>query len=245
MSTPNTSLPIGGPHFRTTAWSVILHAQKPYAPERSAALERLISIYWRPVYWHIRLDWNARREEAKDLAQEYFSTFLEKQMIDDVARERGRFRAYVKATIKNFMLQHKRSQRALKRGGGRRIIPLEDLDAVEANAPVTPDPPEKRFERELMRSIIEQSLATLEKSCRGQGKQGLFDLFHTYYVEEAAGRRVRYEDLETKFGLSTHEVKNRLSELRARFREIMLGFLRDGISSEEDLLAEIQEVFEA
>ena len=61
MTTPDTSLPIGGPQFRTTAWSVIRDAQEPDAPERLKALERLISIYWRPVYWTLRLDWNANR----------------------------------------------------------------------------------------------------------------------------------------------------------------------------------------
>lgn len=241
----DTSLPIGGPQFRTTAWSVIRDAQEPDAPERALALERLISIYWRPVYWNLRLDWNCNRDEAKDVTQEYFSTFLDKKMIEEVHQDRGRFRAFVKATLKNFMLSRKRAQNTLKRGGGRRIVPMDDLEKVETSASAKSDPPEKRFERELMRSIIQESLRTLEKACADQQKPELFKLFETYYLEESAGRDVKYSDLEQQFQMTSHEVKNRLAELRARFREIMLGFLRDGISSEEELLGEIQEVFEA
>ena len=166
-------------------------------------------------------------------------------MIGQVHKDRGRFRAYVKATLKNFMLSRKRAQNTLKRGGGRKIIALDDLEKIETSAAVKTDPPEKRFERELMRSIIQESLRTLEKACGEQGKPHLFELFENYYLEESAGRQVKYSDLEERFKMGSHEVKNRLAELRARFREIMLGYLRDGISSEEELLGEIQEVFEA
>lgn len=231
--------------FQTTAWSVILDAQNAPPADRDQALDRLISLYWRPVYWSIRLDWRKTHDEAKDLTQEYFTVFLETEMIEAVKQERGRFRSYVKVTLKHFLLQEKRSAKALKRGGGRQILPLDDPEALGSYEVVAADSSELRFERELMRSIIDRSLAILKEGLVAQGKDEHFRLFEAYYLEDAAGRAIRYKDLEEKFGLGSHDVKNRLYQLRQRFRAIVIGFLRDGTSSEEELLQEIQQVLQA
>ncbi len=88
-------LPQAPERFPATAWTVIHGAQAADEQACRRALDRLISVYWRPVYSTLRLDWSVPPEEAKDLTQEYFSVFLEKHMIDRVAPAHGRFRAYV------------------------------------------------------------------------------------------------------------------------------------------------------
>lgn len=204
-----------------------------------------MSVYWRPIYWTFRLDWNVSSEEAQDLTQDYFATFLEKGLWRGVASDRGRFRAYVKATIKHFMLSRRRAQSAWKRGGGRRILDLDRVGEVELGAEARRDSPERRFERELMRSIIDAALAELEEACRLEGRGDSFRLFHTYYLEQAEGRSPRYDDLCQRFRLDSHAVKNRLAEMRARFRLTVLNLMRDGVSSEEELVREIREVLQA
>lgn len=240
-----TSIPSGPKYFHTTAWSIIRDAQTTEAEKRRQALDRLISVYWRPVYWTLRIDWKASREEAKDLTQEYFSRFVEKRMVDTLSRARGRFRSYVKVSLKHFMLSRRRARKAQKRGGGRKVLALEDLDRVEAQATARAEPPEKRFERELMRSIIQKSLEDLEEACTVDRRRDHFRMFQKYYFGQASGKPVRYEELAQEFDIGLHTVKNRLAELRARFREITLSYLRDGVSSEEQLFSEIKDVFEA
>lgn len=245
MTLIDFSNPPGGRGFHTTAWTMISKSRKGDEEQRSNALERLITVYWRPVYWTIRLDWNKTRDEARDFTQEYFFVFLEKQMIEDVHQEKGRFRAYVKATLKNFMLTMKRSQQALKRGGGRKIFDLEDLERIEQSSTAEAEPPDKRFDRELMRSIMQQSLEELRKIFEKKGKPDHFRLFESYYQKEAAGEKVSYTDFQEEFGINFHDVKNRLADMRIRFREIIVGLLQDGLSSEEELISEIKEVFES
>lgn len=234
-----------GPGFPSTAWSAIQGAQKVNESERKQAMARLISVYWRPIYWTLRVDWNVSHEEAKDLTQGYLTMFIEHDLVDSVARDRGRFRSYVKATLKHFILNQKRAQNSLKRGGGMRIIPLDKLEKVEAETPRINDPPEGRFERELMRSILNNSLDDLKKLYTKKNKAADFELFQTYYVQENSKDGVRYHDLEKRFALSSHQVKNRLAELRTRFREIVLNYLRDGLSTDKELESEIREVFSA
>lgn len=90
--------------FRSTAWSNILDARDGDREVRERALEKLVSVYWRPIYWTLRLDWSERPEDARDLTQDYFAAFLEDEMLARVVREKGRFRHYVKATLKNFKI---------------------------------------------------------------------------------------------------------------------------------------------
>ena len=75
---PETRMGGDGSGFGDTLWSVVLRAQDPAAPDRRAALERLIRAYWKPVYFFVR-----RRghdvETAKDYTQGFFAAFLEKR----------------------------------------------------------------------------------------------------------------------------------------------------------------------
>lgn len=235
----------GGAHarFPSTCWAVIRDAQAGAAAQRAAALERLLSVYWRPIYWTIRLDWNEPPEEARDLTQGYCAAFLERDLLHDVAAERGRFRSFVKATLKHWMLAHRRDASAQKRGGGVRIVALADLDPVEADPPDAGQSPEQRFERQLMRAILGQALSELRAACEREGKQDHFELFHRFYVLEASGVAPSYADLAAGFALSLHDVKNRLATLRGRFRNLVLGYLRDGLSSDADLISEVRAVF--
>lgn len=233
------------PGFPQTAWTVIQDAQSLDEVERRRALERLISVYWRPIYWTIRLDWNQSAEEAQDLTQDYFTSFLSRELVTQVERERGNFRFFAKATLKNFMLNRKREAGALKRGGDRRLEALDDVERVERESQAREDPPEVRFERELMRSLVARALDALREECLADDKEREFELFRTFYYEESAGRKVRYEELQERFSMDHHEVKNRLAELRARFKKNVLQLLRDGVSTEEELEREIREVFQA
>jgi RNA polymerase sigma-70 factor (ECF subfamily) len=241
----DSSLAPGGPGFLSTAWSVIRHAQGADDPQRARAMERLMSVYWRPVYWTLRLDWNAGPEDARDLTQTYFAEFLERDLVSAVDPSRGRFRQFVKATLKNFMLTRKRAEATIKRGGGRHIVALDDLATVEQDPMAASDTPERRFDRELMRAIVKQSLADLERACEQERKADHFELYRAYDIDSAAGGQPSYDEMCSRFGIGLHDVKNRLTEMRARFRETVLGYLRDGISTEEELLSEIREVFEA
>ena len=231
--------------FPSTSWTVIREAQGAPEPERARALDRLISIYWRPVYWTIRLDWGVAPEDARDLTQEYFARFVERELVHEVASERGRFRSYVKATLKNFLLAWRRAERAQKRGGGLRIVALDDLDPIEAEPPAAEGSPESRFERELMRAILLRALDELRDSLDREGRSDLFELFRRFYVSEPEEPAPSYRDLMDRFRIGEHDVKNRLAAARTRFRNHVLTLLRDGLTSDADLASEIRAVFDS
>jgi len=229
--------------FPATVWTIIREAQGMESEPRKEALARLAQVYWRPVYWQLRQDWQASHWEAADLTQDYFSNLLTGSILGSAAQERGSFRAYVKATLRHFVLNARRNERTEKRGGGERLISIEELQAIETEPPSAGTSPERAFERELMRSIVRNAMTELEADCARRGDTKLFELFREFYMAEQAGERPSYADLRERFGLGPHEVKNKLADLRVRFRKRVLDLLRDGISAEDELVSEIQEVF--
>src|SRR5690349_783578 len=109
--------------FVTTDWSLVASAQKP-SPAMEAALEKICRIYWRPLYVFVRRK-GYSNEEAEDLTQGFFALFLERRDLDVVRREKGRLRSYLLASLKNFLNNDRSRSKTLKRGGGRRPIPLD------------------------------------------------------------------------------------------------------------------------
>jgi len=70
------------------------------------------------------------------LTQSFFARLLEKDFLDDVAPERGRFRAFLLAAVKNFISNEWDKVRADKRGGDRRQVSINlgpaDWDSGES-----------------------------------------------------------------------------------------------------------------
>jgi len=227
--------------FRSTAWSLICDAREHDEETRAAALERLTRVYRRPVHDTLRHRWGFGPHDAEDLTQDYFSMLLEARFLEGVSPEKGRFRAYVKATLGNFVRRHHRARQAQRRGGAAAHGALDDAAAQVPD--VLSDGPARSFDRALMRSLIREALQNLESECDGRGDEVGHPLFVAFYLGQSRGAASSYEDLARRFDLDLHQVKNRLAALRVAFRRHVLGLMRDGLSTEEELVAELREVF--
>src|SRR3989440_9585759 len=119
----------GAAVFATTHWSMVLEAQGE-SPAAQEALEKLCRTYWRPVYSFIRRQ-GAGPEEAEDLTQGFFALLLERRDLETVRREKGRLRSYLLVSLKNFLTNERYRAMAIKRGEGRRLVPLDALGGHE------------------------------------------------------------------------------------------------------------------
>src|SRR4030095_10928125 len=113
----------GDSQFHTTHWSLIVQAAGQEGEPGQAALADLCGGYWYPVY-----AFTARRghsaDDARDLAQEFFATLLEKGYLADADPERGRFRAFLLTAVARFVSKARDRAAAQKRGGGRQTFSL-------------------------------------------------------------------------------------------------------------------------
>ena len=96
--------------FTTAKWSVVLRARDRVDPHSREALASLCEAYWYPPYVFVRRR-GIDRSEALDLTQGFFAELLEKDFLDAVRPERGKFRSFLLAALKHLSLPETRSGR--------------------------------------------------------------------------------------------------------------------------------------
>jgi len=138
----------GGARFATTHWSVVLAAGEPESTRHRQALEALCRAYWYPLYAFLRGQGNDTAQ-AEDYTQAFLAYVLEKQALSKADPNRGRFRSFLLASLKNFVAKERARGRALKRGGDRKLLSLNIEDGERRYRLKRADElsPEKLFER--------------------------------------------------------------------------------------------------
>ncbi len=236
---------IGGPRrgFESTLWTVVLAAKDPESKDRRDALQKLIETYWKPVYLFIRRKGNDR-EAAKDLAQGFFTALLERNFLQYVQRDRGKFRTFLLTALEHFMAdEHDRAQ-ALKRGGGRQAISI-DFAAAEASmkAPVS-EPPDRLFRRDWALRVLAQALEALRADFHAEGRGAEFDLLRLHLTDGTKGAPSGAE-LAKALGISEGDARKRVHRARADYREAILGVIRTYTETEDDAREELAELLGA
>ena len=88
----------------------------------------LCSAYWYPIYAYIRLRGNTA-DRAQDLTQGFFLNLLERDFLGALSPEKGRFRAFLLASCRNYLISEHDRDRAAKRGGDRIHFSIDPVDA--------------------------------------------------------------------------------------------------------------------
>ena len=225
----------GAAVFATTQWSVVLEAQGK-SPAAQGALEKLCRTYWRPVYSFIRRQ-GAGPEEAEDLTQGFFALLLERRDLDAVRREKGRLRSYLLTSVKHFLASEQRRAMAIKRGKGQRLVPLEELSAIE-RAEIEPADPlsaDRLYERRWASTLMEQVLRRLTDEYCTAGNAALFDWLKQLLPDEP-GAPSRAE-IATRLGMTENAVRQALHRFRHRYQIL----LREEISHTVAIASDIED----
>ena len=135
----------------------------------------LARMYWFPLYAYLRRNGNAP-PQAEDLVQGFFVRLLEKDALASVDRSKGKFRSFLLASLKNFLANEWDKSQAQKRGGGKKVLALDALDAEARYAaePVDELTPERVFERRWALAVLEQVLMRLREEYAGRGQGAIF-----------------------------------------------------------------------
>lgn len=235
----------GGGSFPTTRWTVVLRAKGKAAGAqdtgRREALGALIDVYWRPLYFYLR-GTRLGVEDAKDLTQAFFAALLEKDFLKLVDREKGKFRTFLLVALKHFVSNERDKARAQKRGGGRKLLPL-DFDAAERNFArelTDADTPERLYVRKWAQELSARVLERLQAEFAARGKQ---DLFKALKPHLAGGKD--YEALAPKLGLSVANIKVTVHRARQRYAELLRQAVRDTVRSDAEVDDELNELLGA
>lgn len=208
-----------GERFRTTDWSLVVAAGSDQDPGSSQALERLCTVYWYPVYGFVRAHGHDATA-AQDLTQEFFRRLIESRFIGRASRERGRFRSFLLASVKNFLSNQRDHDRAARRGGGYAFLPLDPQSGETrySREPIDDRTPDKAFEKRWALAVLERTLERLrEQAVRRENPDRFARLsrFLTGDSPDASYRQAAGElgSTESAVKAAVHRMRKRLGQL--------------------------------
>ena len=223
--------------FATTRWSLVLAAATP-SPDSDKALETLCRTYWYPLYAYVRRV-GYPVEEAEDLVQTMFVRLLEKGSLQRAQPERGRFRSFLLASLKHFLINEYDRARAAKRGGG---VPMLHLDVVAAEGRYALEPrdlldPERLFEQRWAATIVQGAQVRLRGACVRSGKAVLFEHLKDFVSGEE--ENIPCRDAAAALGMSEGAVRVAVHRLRRRFRALLREEIEHTVADTADIDAEM------
>lgn len=244
MSIQSSLEPPSGPadDFTTTRWSLVASAGGRDWPAARQALEQLCRAYWYPLYAFVRRRVGSA-DEAQDLTQDFFAWLLQRNTVASADPQRGRFRAFLLASLKNFLANHWEKQQAFKRGGGRAVLPL-DFAAGEDRYRLEPADnctPERLFERQWAMTLLEQVLAGLRQEQADAGKLAQFENLLPLLAGPPPGG---YAAAAAQLGLSENAARVAAHRLRQRYRERLRAEIAHTVCGPQEVDDEIRRLFE-
>ena len=244
MSSDCASSSAPGDVFATTHWTVVLAAGKQHTPQSDLALEQLCKTYWFPLYAYVRRRGHTKAD-AEDSVQAFFARFLAKNYLEGLSAERGRFRAFLLAALKNFLANEWKKSQRLKRGGGAATLSLdwETADTKFQVAAAAEPSPDKAFDREWALALLAKVIERLQAECVVEGKAKLFESLKVFL---AAGKgESAHGEVAKSLGMEEGAVRVAVHRLRKRYRQLLRDEIANTLSDPAMVDEEMRALFGA
>ena len=199
-----------------------------------AALAELCQIYWAPLYGFVRSRGHTVHD-AQDLTQSFFAYVLEHKVYARADRQKGRFRSFLLASLKNFLADAADRERTLKRGGAQIFLPLHEEQAQEAESLFQTHSgmsnEDRLFDRSWAEALVATVLERLLADYKREGKEQLFNELRMF-VAGGAEPPPSYAELGHRLGVAESTLRSHVTRLRARYREALRTEVRRTVDSE-------------
>lgn len=244
MTTESPSSSAPGDVFATTHWTVVLAAGQRHTPQSDGALEELCRTYWFPLYAYVRRRGHAKAD-AEDLTQAFFARFLEKNYLAGLNAERGRFRAFLLASLKHFLANEWDKSQAQKRGGGATNLSLDWQTAdTKFQVAATNEPsPDKAFDREWALALLAKVIERLQQECAADGKAKVFEQLKAFLM--AGKGESAQSNVAKTLGMEEGAVRVAVHRLRKRYRVLLRDEISQTLTDESQVDEEMRALFGA
>lgn len=242
QSSQQTSTP--GDIFVTTHWTVVLAAGRQRSPQAARALEELCRTYWFPLYAYVRRR-GYSKEDAEDLTQAFFARLLEKNPLAGLDSDKGKFRAFLLASLKHFLANEWDKAQAQKRGGGNARLSLDWQTAdTHFQLAATNEPsPDKAFDREWAVALLAKVIARLQTECATDDKARVFERLKVFLTAAGAGSAQR--EAAESLGMEEGAVRVAVHRLRKRYRQLLRDEIANTLADDAMVEEEMRALFGA
>ena len=243
---PSTIYGRGDP-FASTHWSVVFTAARYDAnPEAAeAALADLCGAYWAPLYTFARSRGHSPHD-AQDLTQSFFAHLVEHRIYERPDPQKGKFRSFLLAAMKNFLTNAREREQASKRGGQRVHLPLLERQVKEAESFYQAQHPaldlavhaDRPYELSWAQAVVDAATERVARSYLADGKQTLFAALKPFIAGNADTLPV-YEETATTLGMQGSTLRSHVTRLRAQYREALHAEVRRTVDTESEVRNEL------
>ena len=229
----------GGAAFQTTHWTLVLQARGAESTQSAKALSIFCEAYWPPLYAFVRHRGHTS-PEAQDLVQGFFAHLLEENTLSRADQEKGRLRAFLLGSLKNFLFNEYDRAHRLKRGGGHRIVSIDEhLPEAEASMMGTAHLTDSRcYDLVWASNIMKRAWQHLENAFEAEGKAEQFEVLRPF-VAGGGSAPLNQEEAAARLGIPIATLRTWLSRLRQRYREALKMEVASTVSDPADVDQEL------
>ncbi len=229
--------------FATTQWSMVRAVGDQDSAVAKSALQELCQIYWYPLYAYVRHQGN-RPEIAADLTQAFFADLLSRNDLQRVDPAHGKFRSYLIASLKHFLLNEWDKQRAQKRGGGKHVLSIDyaDADSRYRNEPAHENTSDKIFEKQWALTLLDCANLSLQKEFEKRGKSHQFEKLRIFLAGKSPESTMAV--VAGQLNMTEVAAKVAVHRMRQRFGELLRAEIEKTVDQPSEIDAEIRHLFD-
>lgn len=224
-------------HFETTSWTLVLSAR-----QSPAALGALLELYWSPVYAYLRRS-GYGRDDAAELTQDFIAeVMLRRDLIGRADPSQGRFRSFLKTSLRNFIVDQRRSRAA--RDGAHAPVALGEA-ALQAAEPGADADPADAYDRQWAKAVLTIALERVRSDCGRERLEAHWIAFERRVLVPGAqgGAPPSLESLAEEMGLgSADRVASMIFTVKRKLRSAIRQAVAETVSTPHDLDAEVAAV---
>ena len=240
----NTTPHVADAGFVTTRWTNVLLAGRKSSPQADVALEELCRCYWYPLYVYVRRHGHSK-EDAEDLTQAFFERFLQKNYLGSLSAERGRFRAFLLASLKHFLANEWDRAGRQKRGAHATHLSLDWRDAdtryqLDLRDDLSPD---KLYDRAWAVALLEHVVKRLGDECVAEGKAESFTRLKPLLMADKT--TISYPQAAAGLGVSEEAARVAVHRLRRRYRALLREEVAQTLAEPAQVEEEMRALFAA
>jgi DNA-directed RNA polymerase specialized sigma24 family protein len=222
-----------------------LRAQNEDSMESSQeALSGFCEAYWPPLYTFLRHR-GFSSADAQDLVQGFFAHLLEQNTLTRADQQKGRLRTFLLGSLQNFLYNEYDRARALKRGGGRQVVSIEEhLPEAEAAMMATAHLSDAGcYDLVWASTIVSRAWQSLQNEFVAEGKAEWLEELRPF-VAGGSVTPPNQEQAAARLGVPIATLRTWLSRLRQRYRQSLRTEVASTVSDPEDVDAELRHLYQ-
>ncbi len=226
----------GQGYFPLTRWRYVRQLRDP--SKTTEAFGELYSIYFKPVYHYIRrMKWS--REDAEDLAQEFFEKCLTNALFEKSSPKKGKLRTLICIAVNRHVADEAKRRFAKKRGGHLPPKELAEIAEHFVSQSEIYHSPDDVFARECGRAMLAEVWEELREEFQAKDELAVFDAMSDFIAGPTAPCERTQIEAAASIGMKPKAFSNRLVRLRRRYRDLMTLRISRTVESQAEIDEEL------